>query len=64
MHHLSARIPNYRLQECMDAVPEFQEVTHLTLRDSWHLTRLALWDEESLELISFREARRRLLRAA
>ena len=64
VHHLSARIPNYRLQECMDAVPEFQEVTRLSLRDSWRLTRLALWDEESLELISFRQARRRLSRAA
>ena len=64
VHHLSARIPNYKLQECMDAVPEFQEVTRLTLRDSWRLTRLALWDEDALELISFREAGRRLPRAA
>ncbi|HSG46747.1 MAG TPA: fatty acid desaturase [Longimicrobiales bacterium] len=64
VHHLNARIPNYRLQECMEANPEFQEVTRITVRESWRLTRLALWDEEAQELISFREARRRLPSAA
>jgi omega-6 fatty acid desaturase (delta-12 desaturase) len=64
VHHLNARIPNYRLQECMEANPEFQEVTRITVRESWRLTRLALWDEEARELISFREARRRLPSAA
>ena len=64
VHHLNARIPNYRLQACMEANPEFQEVTRITIRESWRLTRLALWDEEARELISFREVRRRLRRAA
>jgi len=59
VHHLNARIPNYRLQECMEAHPEFQEVTRVTVKESWRLTRLALWDEEARELISFREARLR-----
>jgi len=64
VHHLNARIPNYRLQACMEANPEFQEVTRITIRESWRLTRLALWDEEARELISFREVRRRLRREA
>lgn len=64
VHHLNARIPNYRLQECMEAHPEFQAVTRITVRDSWRLTRLTLWDEERNELISFREARRRVPAAA
>ncbi|MDT8341248.1 MAG: fatty acid desaturase [Longimicrobiales bacterium] len=57
VHHLNARIPNYRLQECMEANPEFQRVTRITIRESWRLTRLALWDEERDRLVSFREAR-------
>ena len=56
VHHLSARIPNYRLQECMDANPELQQAPRVTIRSSWALTRLALWDEESERLVSFAEA--------
>ena len=59
VHHLSSRIPNYRLQECMDAHPEFQEVTQVTLRDSLRLARLSLWDEDRDRLIGFRELRPR-----
>jgi omega-6 fatty acid desaturase (delta-12 desaturase) len=59
VHHLNARIPNYRLEECMEANPELQKVTRIGIRDSFRLTRLALWDEDALELISFREARQR-----
>ena len=59
VHHLSSRIPNYRLQECMDANPELQDVTRVTLRDSLRLARLSLWDEGQDRLIGFRELRRR-----
>jgi omega-6 fatty acid desaturase (delta-12 desaturase) len=59
VHHLNSRIPNYRLQECMEAVPEFQEVTRLSVRDAARLARLTLWDEEANQLISFRQLRRR-----
>jgi omega-6 fatty acid desaturase (delta-12 desaturase) len=59
VHHLNSRIPNYRLQECMDAVPEFQEVTRLSVRDAARLARLTLWDEEAKRLVSFRQLRRR-----
>ena len=53
VHHLSARIPNYRLQECLDAHPELQTAAKVTIRSSWALTRLALWDEESRKLVDF-----------
>lgn len=56
IHHLSSRIPNYRLQECYDQNPEFQRVRRLSLRASLKCARLALWDEERRELISFRHA--------
>ena len=64
IHHLSSRIPNYKLEACMDANPEFQEVTRVGFRDSVRLAGLTLWDEEATELISFREARRRARAAA
>jgi len=56
IHHLSSRIPNYRLRECFEENPELQQVTHLTLRDSLSCARLRLWDEERRRMIGFREA--------
>jgi omega-6 fatty acid desaturase (delta-12 desaturase) len=58
VHHLSARIPNYRLQQCLDENPQLQQVTRITIWDGIKTLSLALWDEESRRLISFREARR------
>ena len=60
VHHLSARIPNYKLQECLDANPELQRATRITVRDGMRSLWLSLWDEEKQELITFRQARRRL----
>jgi omega-6 fatty acid desaturase (delta-12 desaturase) len=53
VHHLNARIPNYRLQEVLDSVPELRRVTTLTLRDSLRCVRLALWDERQRKLVRF-----------
>jgi acyl-lipid omega-6 desaturase (Delta-12 desaturase) len=58
IHHLNARIPNYRLQEIYDRHPEFQKVTTITLWQSLHCVRLALWDEQKRKLVRFAEARR------
>lgn len=56
IHHLNGKIPNYRLQECLDAGPEPEGLTRITLIESLKCLRLALWDEESRKLISFRQA--------
>lgn len=59
VHHLSSRIPNYRLRECLNALPELQTIAPvLTLRSAIRTARLALWDEASRKLISFRQFRR------
>ncbi len=55
IHHLSCRIPNYRLQQCLRENPELQQVTRLTLWESLKCARLKLWDEERRRLVSFRE---------
>ena len=55
VHHLCSRVPNYRLQACLDAAPELYGVTRLiTLRESLGCWRLALWDERRNVLVGFR----------
>jgi len=58
VHHLSSKIPNYRLRQCMAEVPDLQHVTRLTFRESLSCLRLTLWDEESGRLVGFRDLRR------
>jgi omega-6 fatty acid desaturase (delta-12 desaturase) len=53
VHHLNPRIPNYRLQEALDAHPDLQRVTRLTFRESLKCVSLALWDEEQRRLVPF-----------
>jgi omega-6 fatty acid desaturase (delta-12 desaturase) len=55
IHHLSSRIPNYRLRECHEANAQFQNAPRLTLRSSLGCIRLALWDAEQRSMISFRK---------
>jgi omega-6 fatty acid desaturase (delta-12 desaturase) len=59
VHHMSPRIPNYRLVECLEANPELSAGTKLTFRNSWALLRLALWDPDAGRLIGFRELRQK-----
>ena len=58
VHHLSARIPNYRLQRCHDENPELWEAPRMTLWGGLKTLHLSLWDEGRRKLISFREYRR------
>lgn len=59
LHHLRPKIPNYRLQPCLDATPELNVPSALTLWGSLRCLRLNLWDEQNQSFVSFREARRR-----
>ena len=59
VHHLSSRIPNYRLQDCLDVAPELNRVAKvITLRESLGCWRLALWDERRRLLVGFRDLQR------
>ena len=53
VHHLSPRIPNYRLKQCYDSVPALQEKQPLTFWKSLACIRLKLWDENRKELVGF-----------
>ncbi len=57
IHHLSSKIPNYRLRDCHNANPALQLAPRLTLWGSFKCARLALWDAEQQRMISFRRAR-------
>ena len=58
VHHLSSRIPYYRLPRVLRDHPELKGICRLTLFQSLGCVRLVLWDEERRRLISLRELRR------
>lgn len=58
IHHLSPRIPNYRLESCHEADETFRSVTPVTLRSSFKSFRFRLWDEENRRLVGFDHVRR------
>ncbi len=57
VHHLSSRIPFYKLPKVLKAYPELKDVGRLKFVESLRCIRLSLWDENAKRLISFREAR-------
>ena len=60
VHHLSSRIPNYRLAECYAQNPELQVAKRIRIRDSLKCVRLALWDEDTNQMIDFSTLKKRL----
>jgi omega-6 fatty acid desaturase (delta-12 desaturase) len=63
IHHLSPRIPNYMLEACHKNNPELQDVPTLTLASSLKSVNLALWDEDTKKLVSYRQAKQNLAAA-
>ena len=57
VHHLSSRIPFYRLSRVLRDYPDLRGVSRMTLFQGLSCVRLALWDEGQRRLVSFREAR-------
>lgn len=55
VHHVDPQIPNYRLRECLERLPELRCVSKLGLRDVWKCFELALIDDNSGKLVGFRD---------
>jgi omega-6 fatty acid desaturase (delta-12 desaturase) len=55
VHHLSSRIPYYRLPHVLRDHPELRDVGRITLLQSFQCVKLVLWDEAQRRLVSFRE---------
>ncbi len=53
IHHLCSHVPNYRLQECLDAMPELKSINRLTIVESLRTASLALWDPNQRKLVGF-----------
>ena len=56
VHHLSSRIPHYRLSQVLRDFPELRDVNRMTLRESLGCVRLTLWDEDTRRLVPFSAA--------
>jgi acyl-lipid omega-6 desaturase (Delta-12 desaturase) len=53
IHHLSSRVPNYRLRECFESDPRLQTAPRLTLASSLRCARLKMWDEDAAKMVGF-----------
>jgi omega-6 fatty acid desaturase (delta-12 desaturase) len=53
VHHLSAKIPNYRLRAAHESHPMFRRTPVVTIRSSIQTFRLKLWDTETESLVPF-----------
>ncbi len=56
IHHLSSRIPCYRLSDVLRDHPQLAAVGRITMLQSLWCVRLTLWDEDKRRLVSFRRA--------
>ena len=54
IHHARPGIPNYRLQQCYDEIPELHKTKPITVAKSLESIRLNLYDEEQRKLVSFK----------
>jgi len=59
VHHLSSRIPNYRLREVLADHPELEEVSRVGFLEGFRCARLTLWDEEAERMVGFADAHER-----
>jgi omega-6 fatty acid desaturase (delta-12 desaturase) len=64
IHHLSSRIPCYRLSDVLRDHPQLAAVGRITMLQSLWCVRLTLWDEDRRRLVSFRRAAMDSARAA
>jgi omega-6 fatty acid desaturase (delta-12 desaturase) len=64
VHHLSSKVPFYRLSRVLRDYPELHDIGRINLRQSLRCVKLALWDESAKRLISFQEARKKLKNGA
>ena len=59
VHHLSAKIPNYRLRAAHEEQPMFASTPVVTLRTGIRALRFKLWDEEQKRLVGYPARRAR-----
>lgn len=58
VHHLSSKVPFYRLPEVLKDHPELGDIGRITIGESLRCVKLVLWDETSQRLVAFSEVDR------
>jgi len=53
IHHLSSRVPNYRLRECFESSPALQAAPRIGLWESLRCAHCKLWDEDKQRMVGF-----------
>lgn len=55
VHHLNPRVPNYRLQECHQAIAALRDVPGVSFAQGLRALRFILWDEDRDKMVTLRE---------
>ena len=55
IHHLSPKIPNYKLEKCHRENKLFKQVQPVRFLPSLRTMRLKLWNEQRGQLVGFRD---------
>ncbi|WP_449540299.1 fatty acid desaturase [Ferdinandcohnia sp. Marseille-Q9671] len=53
VHHLSPRVPNYKLEEAHNQTPPLQHVPTITLKTSLKSLKFRLWDEDEKVFVGY-----------
>ncbi|MEN3793015.1 fatty acid desaturase [Fulvimarina sp. MAC3] len=56
VHHLSSKVPYYRLPEVLRDHPDLADIGRITIPESFSTVRLTLWSADRRKLISFKDA--------
>jgi acyl-lipid omega-6 desaturase (Delta-12 desaturase) len=60
VHHLSPRIPNYKLEEAHNQSEPLQKVPTITLKTSLQSLKFRLWDEDRKVFVGYRDIKEKL----
>lgn len=65
IHHLSSRVPCYRLRACHEEAPKemWKGIRTITLEEGWDSMKLVLWSDAKKSLVSFEELDKEILLA-
>ncbi|MDF2652453.1 MAG: fatty acid desaturase family protein [Paenibacillus sp.] len=63
IHHLSPRIPNYKLEQAHDLSPALHKVSTISIVSSLKSIRFRLWDEQNKRFVGFRDIKHLLVYA-
>ena len=55
VHHLSPRVPNYKLEEAHNNVAPLQNVPTVTLKTSFESLKFRLWDEQGKKFVTYKD---------